>query len=96
MSKELREQFEKETEVKCTVWDEEYKDFILSHDYAEWLESQLIRKNEFIELKAVIDAWEKLSEGHYSPKEIEKWLHNDMKPVIDVLRNELKKQSLNK
>ena len=39
------------------------------------------------ELKAVIIAWEKLEgNNNYTPKQIERWLINDMKPMIDVLR----------
>lgn len=37
--------------------------------------------------KEVVTAWESL-EGNkrYTPKEIERWLANDMKPVIDKIK----------
>ena len=42
--------------------------------------------------KRVIKAWESLKgDKNYTPKEIEKWLINEMKPAIDGLRKELKK-----
>lgn len=43
--------------------------------------------------KRVIKAWESLKgDKNYTPKEIEKWLINEMKPAIDGLRKELKKK----
>ena len=41
--------------------------------------------------KEMVLAWESL-EGNrdYSPKEIERWLINDMKPVIDKFRAKIK------
>lgn len=37
-------------------------------------------------LKQVIEAWEALPEGHHSPRTIEQWLHEHMKPAIDAAR----------
>lgn len=43
--------------------------------------------------KKVIKAWESLKgDEKYTPKEIENWLVNEMKPAIDRLRKELKKK----
>jgi len=38
-------------------------------------------------LKGIKDAWESLPGGtNYSPRVVEKWLINDMKPAIDAVR----------
>jgi len=43
------------------------------------------------EAKEVIDAWESLQGNqNYSPSAIDRWLNEDMKPVMDKLRNKLK------
>ncbi len=43
------------------------------------------------EVKKLIKAWESLKgDENYTPKEIEKWLVNEMKPAIDKLRKKLK------
>lgn len=43
-------------------------------------------------LHDVVNAWERLEVGkNYPPKVIEKWLVNQMKPVIDHTREILKK-----
>ena len=34
----------------------------------------------------VIEAWEALPGGYHSPKEVERWMHNYMKPAIDAAR----------
>ena len=40
--------------------------------------------------KAVVDAWGSLEGGRrYSAKDIERWLINDMKPAIDMLRKKI-------
>lgn len=44
--------------------------------------------------KKVIKAWESLKGNkNYTPKEIEKWLIDEMKPSIDNLRKVLKKNT---
>lgn len=41
--------------------------------------------------KEMVNAWESLEGGkNYSPKVIERWLINDMKPVIDKFRAKIK------
>jgi hypothetical protein len=56
----------------------------------EYLELSKIKKENKrlkITLSKVIIAWEKLVGGkYYTSKEIEYWLCNDMKPIIDELR----------
>lgn len=37
-------------------------------------------------LTKVIAAWEALPMGHYSAREIERWMHDHMKPAIDKAR----------
>jgi len=37
-------------------------------------------------LRKVVEAWEALPEGHYSPREVERWMHRHMKPAIDAAR----------
>ncbi len=45
------------------------------------------------EVKKLIKAWESLKgDKNYTPKEIEKWLVNEMKPAIDRLRKKLNKK----
>lgn len=41
-------------------------------------------------LQEIVSAWEELPEGFYSSDKIEEWLVEDMKPVIDKIRNFLK------
>ncbi len=38
--------------------------------------------------KELILAWEALPEGNHTPKEVESWLKNSMKPVMDRLRKD--------
>lgn len=43
-------------------------------------------------LNNIIIAWESLEgDKNYSPKEISKWLKEEMKPAIDDIRNHLKR-----
>ena len=53
------------------------------------------RDNKWIsveDLEGVITAWEALKGNrNYSPKEIEKWLSKDMKPMIDKIRIKIKR-----
>jgi ribose 1,5-bisphosphokinase PhnN len=37
-------------------------------------------------LRDVVKAWEVLTMGYYSPREIEEWLKRDMQPVINNAR----------
>ncbi|MFA6180470.1 MAG: hypothetical protein WC696_12730 [Candidatus Methylopumilus sp.] len=37
-------------------------------------------------LKKIIKAWEALPEGNYTPRQIERWLCDRMKPAIDAGR----------
>jgi len=39
-----------------------------------------------VALAAVVDAWNQLPEGYYSPTEVDAWLHTSMKPAIDRAR----------
>lgn len=39
----------------------------------------------------LLDAWNVLKSGNYSPKTIEKWLIEEMKPAVDKLRLALKR-----
>ena len=41
------------------------------------------------EARELIKAWESLDEGHYTPRKIQKWLVDVMKPSIDHLREAL-------
>ena len=48
------------------------------------------RRFTIADAKAVVDAWESLEGGRrYSAKDIERWLINDMKPAIDMLRKKI-------
>jgi hypothetical protein len=52
------------------------------------------KKNEFTieDAREIIKAWESLEGGiNYKPKEIQNWLINDMKPVIDKFRSKIAK-----
>lgn len=40
-------------------------------------------------LNKIIDAWESLGEGYFSPKAIEHWLIEKMSPVINEARKHL-------
>lgn len=40
-------------------------------------------------LIGVVRAWNALSAGYYSPREIQFWLSNDLKPAIDAARSAL-------
>lgn len=40
-------------------------------------------------LNQVVDAWESLKGGEYNTDIIEKWLVEDMKPILDDIRNHL-------
>ena len=45
------------------------------------------------EVKNLIKAWESLEgDKNYTPKEIQKWLIEEMKPAIDKLRETVKKK----
>lgn len=46
------------------------------------------------EAKNLIEAWESLEgDKNYTPKEIEKWLIEKMKPAIDILRETFNKET---
>lgn len=48
------------------------------------------RRFTIADAKVVVDAWESLEGGRrYSAKDIERWLINDMKPAIDMLRKKI-------
>lgn len=42
------------------------------------------------ELKAIVEAWEKLPGGTHPHEVVEQWLWNDMKPAIDRIRSIIK------
>jgi hypothetical protein len=46
----------------------------------------------YVALSALVEAWDSLPDGHYSPDIITEWLVDDMKPVIDVAREALAAQ----
>lgn len=43
-------------------------------------------------LRKVVEAWESLPEGDYSPEVIARWLKRQMKPAIDYARAVLTKE----
>lgn len=45
-------------------------------------------------LSDLIDAWEALPEGNYSPGAIERWLRHHMKPAVDAGRSAIGRSEL--
>ena len=48
-----------------------------------------VQNGERAALEALVEAWESLSVGNYSPARIQRWLNEDMKPAIDAARTVL-------
>ena len=100
MSKEAEEFLERLTIGIEIKYLELKNGFITKEEYHNEVKSYLIAyKNDCVnaisdEEIALIKAWEQLAEGDYKASEISKWLLNDMKPVIDKVRNKLLKKEL--
>lgn len=43
-------------------------------------------------LKKIVAAWESLPEGNHSPRVVERWMREKMKPAIDTCRDVLSPQ----
>lgn len=47
-------------------------------------------------LESLVRAWERLPSGHYSPREIERWLREEMTPAINIARDALARSERDK